>query len=378
MDKVDFYEYQQNLEENLASLVNRLKEGAYRAKLLRRKFILKSNGKLRALGIPCIEDKIVQAGVARILSAIYESDFLDCSYGYRPSRGAKEGTGKLTQALQFGSYEWVMEADIQGFFDNIDHDWLMKMLAERIGDRKLLRLIKKWLKAGILDPSGQVIDPISGTPQGGTVSPIMANIYLHYALDLWFEKIVCPSCKGSAKIIRYADDFVCAFQYHQEAKKFYRELGKRLSKFTLTLAPEKTRILRFSRLQVDGECFDFLGFEFRWGKNRKGKPQVWRTTARKKFKAAIQNFTIWIKKSRHFGNPEIFQTLKLKYQGYWNYFGVIGNSKRLGVFYYITIGILFKWLNRRSQRRSYNWASLKEALVRYKIPGPRIVEKWAA
>ena len=166
MDKVDFYEYQQNLEENLASLVNRLKEGAYRAKLLRRKFILKSNGKLRALGIPCIEDKIVQAGVARILSAIYESDFLDCSYGYRPSRGAKEGTGKLTQALQFGSYEWVMEADIQGFFDNIDHDWLMKMLAERIGDRKLLRLIKKWLKAGILDPSGQVIDPISGTPQG--------------------------------------------------------------------------------------------------------------------------------------------------------------------------------------------------------------------
>lgn len=171
VDQVDFYEYRQNLEENLSSLVNRLKKGAYRAKLLRRKFILKSNGKLRALGIPCTEDKIVQAGVARILSAIYETDFLDCSYGYRPCRGAQGATRDLSEALQFGAFGWIVEADIQGFFDNIDHDWLMKMLAERIGDRKLLQLIQKWLKAGILDPSGKVIDPVSGTPQGGTVTP---------------------------------------------------------------------------------------------------------------------------------------------------------------------------------------------------------------
>jgi len=174
--------------------------------------------------------------------------------------------------LQFGPFGWIVEADIQGFFDNIDHEWLMRMLAERIEDRKLLRLIRKWLKAGILDTSGQVIDPVSGTPQGGIVSPILANVYLHYALDLWFEKIVRPSCRGRAKIIRYADDLVCAFQYKQEAKNFFQELGKRLSKFKLTLAPDKTRILRFSRFQVGGERFEFLGFEFRWGKNRKGEP----------------------------------------------------------------------------------------------------------
>lgn len=378
VDQVDFREYQENLEANLKALVSRLKIGSYRAKLIRRKFILKPNGKLRPLGIPCTEEKIVQAGVAKILTAIYEADFLDCSYGYRPNRGAKGATRELAQALQFGPFGWIVEADIQGFFDNIDHDWLVKMLAERIADKKLLRLIRKWLKAGILDPSGKVINPATGTVQGGTVSPILANVYLHYALDLWFEKIVRPSCRGRAKIIRYADDFVCAFQFQHEAENFYQVLGKRLLKFKLTLAPDKTRTLRFSRFRVGGEGFDFLGFEFRWGKNRKGNPQVWHTTAKKKFEAAIANFTVWIKEARNRGNPQIFRTLKLKYQGYWNYYGVVGNSRRLGKFYFITIGILYKWLNRRSQRRSYNWVAFKDALVRYQIPGPEIVEKWAA
>ena len=252
------------------------------------------------------------------------------------------------------------------------------MLAERIADKKLLRLIRKWLNAGILDPSGKVINPATGTTQCGTFSPILANVYLHYALDLWFEKIVRPSCRGRAKIIRYADDFVCSFQYRQEAANFYQVLGRRLAKFKLTLAAEKTRILRFSRFQVDGESFEFLGFEYRWGKNRKGNPQVWFTTAKKKLKAAIANFTVWIKKARNGGNLQIFKTLKLKYQGYWNYYGVIGNARRLEAFYFTTIGILYKWLNRRRQRRSYNWSSFKEALIRYQIPGPKIIEKWAA
>jgi RNA-directed DNA polymerase len=378
VDRVDFYEYQENLEANLAALVVRLRKGRYRAKLVRRKVILKPNGKPRPLGILCTEEKIVQAGATRILTAIYEADFLECSYGYRPKRGALGAVRELTQALQFGPFGWIVEADIQGFFDNIDHDWLMRMLAQRIADRKFLQLIRKWLKAGVLDTTGLVTNPATGTPQGGIISPILANVYLHYTLDLWFDKIVRRSCKGRAKIVRYADDFVCAFQYRHEAEDFYEELGKRLLKFKLALAPKKTRLLRFSRFQVGRGYFEFLGFEFRWGKNRKGNPQVWRTTAKNKLKTAIANFTDWIKRARSLGNLRIFKTLKLKYQGYWNYYGVIGNIKRLEEFYYITTGILFKWLNRRSQRRSYDWDAFNKALVWYRIPGPRIMEKSAA
>jgi len=376
VDKVDYYEYRKNLDSNIHDLVERLKQKRYRAKLVRRRYIPKSPGKYRPLGIPAIEDKLLQLGVAKILSAIYEQDFLDCSYGFREGIGPLNAVQDLTLDLQYGSFGWIVDADIKGFFDNIDHEWMIRMLEERIDDRAFINLIRKWLKAGILETDGKVVHPATGTPQGGIVSPVLANIYLHYALDLWFEKRIKPVCKGKVIIVRYADDFVCAFQYKREADKFYRDLAARLAKFGLEVSTEKTRIIRFSRFKLENnEGFDFLGFEYRWGINSKGKAQVKRRTSRKKFKSSIASFTQWIKESRNQRKKKLFRALASKYRGYWNYYGVRGNSASLKAFYDQTLDILFKWLNRRSQRRSYNWKGFKEVLKHFAIPSPRITEQ---
>jgi len=376
VDKVDYYEYRKNLDSNIHDLVKRLKQKRYRAKLVRRRYIPKSPGKYRPLGIPAIEDKLLQLGVAKILSAIYEQDFLDCSYGFREGIGPLNAVQDLTLDLQYGSFGWIVDADIKGFFDNIDHEWMIRMLEERIDDRAFINLIRKWLKAGILETDGKVVHPATGTPQGGIVSPVLANIYLHYALDLWFEKRIKPVCKGKVIIVRYADDFVCAFQYKREADKFYRDLVARLAKFGLEVSTEKTRIIRFSRFKLENnEGFDFLGFEYRWGINSKGKAQVKRRTSRKKFKSSIASFTQWIKESRNQRKKKLFRALASKYRGYWNYYGVRGNSASLKAFYDQTLDILFKWLNRRSQRRSYNWKGFKEVLKHFAIPSPRITEQ---
>jgi len=247
IDRMDYAEYQAELASNIHDLVDRLKGKRYRARLVRRHYIPKPNGKLRPLGIPTTEDKLLQLAVAKILEAIYEQDFLDCSYGYRPGRSPLDAVRHLTDELQYGRYCWIVEADIKGFFDNIDHDWMLRMLGERIDDKSFLRLIQKWLKAGILDTDGEVIHPATGTPQGGIVSPILANLYLHYALDLWFETKIKPGCRGSALLIRFADDFVCAFQDRKDAELFMEGLGTRLGKFGLETAPDKTRLLRFCR-----------------------------------------------------------------------------------------------------------------------------------
>ena len=259
----------------------------------------------------------------------------------------------------------------------MDHDWLIRMLEQRIADRKILRLIRKWLKAGILEPDLTMLHPETGTPQGGIVSPILANIYLHYALDLWFEHIVKPKCRGRVIIVRYVDDFVCAFQYHDDAAKFQQALEGRLGKFKLSLAPEKTRSFRFNRFFVGGEKFDFLGFTYRWGKNSKGNPQVWRQTAKDRFRRALRRLKEWLRKARNLPMKELMKTLKSKYRGHRNYYGVVGNKNLLDSFVFFANGIVFKWLNRRSQRKSYNWEGFRQAIKYYGLEEEKI-EKIAA
>lgn len=281
---------------------------------------------------------------------------------------------KLTVKLQFGRYNYIVEADIRAFFDNMDHEWIVQMLEERIDDRALIRLIKKWLKAGVLDTDGQVIHPVTGTPQGGIVSPVLSNIYLHYALDLWFHKVIKKQCRGEACLIRFADDFVSAFQYQEDAERFYKMLGERLGKFKLEMSKEKTRIIPFPRHRPSGKYrFDFLGFEFYWGKDRGGKPHLKRRTSRKKLRSSIKRFTEWCKKNRNLEARVLFRRLNAKLRGYYNYYGVFGNYDGLQQFFKQVKRILFKWLNRRSQRRSYNWRGFEQLLEHYRVEQPRIV-----
>jgi len=374
VDRVTYWQYGERLAEHVAELVERVKKGLYRTKLVLRRFIPKPGRKIRPLGIPATEDKLLQTAVARILEAIYEPIFKACSFGYRPKRGARDAVKEISTKLQFGGFNYIVEADIRGFFDAIDHEKLMEMLKEKIDDKPFLGLIKKWLKAGVLE-EGMVIDPTAGTPQGGIVSPILANIYLHYALDEWYEEVVKAHC-GQAYYCRYADDFIGAFQNQRDAQRFYEVLGKRLGKFGLTLAENKTRIIRFSRLhREDKAMFEFLGFEFRWGISRAGKPQLLKRTSRKKYRNSLRNFDRWCRENIHLRMTDFFEKLNAKLRGYYNYYGIIGNYKSLASFYQRAMRLLFKRLNRRSQRKSYTWSGFSELLKHFRIEKPRIMEK---
>jgi group II intron reverse transcriptase/maturase len=268
----------------------------------------------------------------------------------------------------------VVESDIKGFFDNIDHEWTIRMLEERIDDRALLWLIKKWLKARVLDTDGKVLHPVTGTPQGGIISPILANVYLHYALDLWFEKEVKRRCRGEACLIRYADDYVCAFQYRADAERFYEKLGPRLGKFGLALSEEKTRVIPFDRHQPSGGArFEFLGFEYYWGKDRSGRAHLKRRTSRNKLRSSLKRFTEWCKKNRNLRLTMLFERLNIKLRGYYHYYGVYGNIGSLKQFFASAMRILKKWLNRRSQRCSYNWTGFATLIDHFLVEQPRIV-----
>ena len=377
VDRIDARMYEEHLIGNIEQLVEQVKGKTYRTKLVLRKYIPKLGGKLRPLGIPATADKLLQLAVAKILEAIYEQDFLGCSYGFRPNTGALKAVKDLTQALMSGRYHYLVEADIKGFFNNIDHDLLIEMLEKRIDDKAFLNLIRKWLKAGILD-KGQVICPITGTPQGGVVSPILANIYLHTVLDVWFYETVQSHCRGQVYLCRYADDFVCAFEYEKDAQRFYEALEKRLNKFNLEVAENKTHLLVFSRYKIrNGSSFNFLGFEFRWGLSRRINkrlriPIVKRRTSREKLYASLANFKVWLKKSSRLPKNILFAMLNRKLRGYYNYYGIIGNYKSLGSFVYRVTQALFKWLNRRSQRKSYNWEGFNELVKHFGIAKPRI------
>jgi group II intron reverse transcriptase/maturase len=372
VDRVSAADYQRDLDANIRELVERLKQKRYRAKLVRRQWIPKVGGKLRPLGIPVVEDKLLQVAVARILSAIYEPDFFRCSYGYRPGVGAHDAVDKLTVKLQFGKYNHIVEVDLENYFGTIDHKWLQRMLAERIDDGPFLRLIGKWLKAGVLETDGQVVHPATGTPQDGVVSPVLANVYLHYVLDLWFHRRVARRCRGEACLIRYADDFVCAFERADEADRFLVDLETRLEKFGLRLSRTKTRKLEFSRTGSGRASFDFLGFEFRWGRDRRGRPHLKRRTARKSQRASLRRFTDWCRSNRHRRLGDLFRDLNRKLTGYYRYFGIYGNGRSLSQFHFAVVQILYKWLNRRSQPRSYNWAGFRAVLVHFAIAQPRI------
>ena len=376
IDGVTHAAYSEALESNLAALEMRLKEGRYRATPVKRRWIPKSGGKLRPLGIPVLEDKIIQHAVRRILEAIWEEDFHDESIGYRPGRGARQGSLELREALQTGSYRWVVEADIRSFFDHVDHHWLVKMLEERIADGPLVRLIVKWLKAGVMEEN-QVAHPATGTPQGGVISPILANIYLHYVLDHWIKKVVTKHCKGRVLLRRYADDSVVCFERKDDAQAYLHALPKRLAKFGLSLATEKSALVRFDRrMPEQSGKFTFLGFDFYWARGRKksGWAFVKRRTNKEKFRGSLRALKEWLKKVRCGRLHDLLAVLRRKLRGYWNYYGVIGNSMMTARYQREAMRLLYKWLNRRSQRRSMTWKQFNARLPGWDLPPPRIVE----
>lgn len=376
VDRVTYSGYEGNYTANIEDLIGRLKRGGYRARLVKRKHIPKGAGKTRPLGLPVLEDKLLQTAASEILSAIYEQDFYPFSYGYRPRRSARQAADDLVMRMQFGRFGYVVEADIKGFFTHIDHDKLLEMLAQRIDDKRFLRLINKWLKAGILEEDNSITYPEEGMPQGGSISPILANIYLHTVIDDWFVKAVKPHCKGDAIICRYADDFVCAFENKRDAERFYKVLPKRLEKFNLQVAKDKTRLLRFSRFQPGlKNRFCFLSYEFYWETDKQGKPRLFRRTGRKRLQTAKHNLREYIQENRHMKTSLLLATLVRKLRGHYNYFGVIGNLAGLyAVKRYVT-KLLYKWLNRRSGRRSFTWERLKHTLTFNPLPRPACCAK---
>jgi group II intron reverse transcriptase/maturase len=385
VDGVTKEQYGENLEANLRELHQRLKENRYRHQPLRRVHLPKEKNRTRPIGISTVEDKVVQGALQELLGAIYEQKFLDCSYGSRPGRSAHGALRALREVVRKGEVNVVLESDVTSFFDSIDRPMLKEMLQERIADKSLMRLIGKCLRVGVLDGVEFSI-PEEGTPQGSILSPLLGNIYLHKVLDEWFEREVKPRLRGKAVLIRYMDDFIIGFEYRHDAERVMKVLGKRMERFHLHLQPEKTRLVGFQRppySQVTGkgpDSFDFLGFRLFWRRNRKGRGwhMSWKTrTAR--LQRAIRTAYEWCRCHRHLPIPAQHVALVRRIQGHFNYFGVNGNVRSLSILVYHAHRAWYKWLNRRSQRSSFNWERFTDLLRDFPLPRPRVrVNLWAS
>lgn len=378
IDRITKEEYGENLEANLSALLERLHRMGYRPLPVRRVYIPKPGStKQRPLGIPALEDKLVQAGLARLLEAVYEGDFIDDSYGFRSGLGCHDALRALSLEVEGGKINYIVEADIKGFFDNVQHDWMMEFLGHRIADKRVLRYVKRFLIAGVFE-DGKVYATEDGTPQGGIISPMLANIYLHYSLDLWCNRAFTRSCKGRVRLIRYADDFVVCFQNENDAKRLRAELDGRLGKFGLEVAAEKTKILEFGpRAMARGgkpQTFDFLGLTHYCGRTRDGRRfRMKRITSRKKFKAKLLAFKEWLMENRMLPARELMRTIAAKLRGHFAYYGVTDNSSGIGRFDYEIRKLLFKWLDRRGKRGSMNWEKFNKLLEKFPLPKPRIM-----
>lgn len=362
--------YGEHLEDNIDKLIHDMKQFSYRPYPVRKTYIPKGNGKLRGLGIPSFEDKMVQGVFKEILEAIYETKFLDSSFGFRPNRGCHDAIQRINKHIMADKVNYIIDADIKGFFDNLDHEWLMKFLEHDIADKNFLRYIKRFLIGGVME-DGKKLETDKGTVQGGLISPVLANVYLHYVLDLWFEHMK-KEFRGEMYLVRYADDFVCMFQYEKEAQEFYKLLIERLRKFNLEIAEDKSRILPFGRYKGTKESFDFLGFTHINGKSHWGKYCVIHRTSKKKLKQKREAAKQWLKEHMHESIPETIRKLNKKMIGHYRYYGIYGNFIGLKKFYKYVRQQLYFTKRRRDQSLWLTWKKLGQILKVYPIASPKI------
>jgi len=383
VDGITKEQYGQELEKNIRNLYERMKAGRYRHQPIRRVYIPKEQGKTRPLGISSTEDKIVQQAVREVLEAIYEQDFLDCSYGFRPGRSAHQALRAFDRVAMRGEVNWVLEADIRSFFDSLDRTKLKEMLQQRVDDQKLMRLVGKCLHVGVLE--GEVYtESEGGTVQGSVLSPLLGNVYLHYVLDLWLERDVLPRLQGKAHLIRYADDFVIGFEREDDAKRVLAVLGQRLERFGLILHPEKTRLMPFRRPDsgtTGGKgpaTFDFLGFTLYWRETRGGRWALAFKTRKARLSRALVAINDWCRRHRHLPVKEQHAALTRRIRGHFNYFGVNGNLRSLEKVRWAATSSWYKWLCRRSQRSRLTWERFEDLLRSFPLPPARIrVRIWA-